>query len=195
MTEAKFGGSSLASLCHVLLARPCSRRSADRASCPSSLRVFSPAQVFCSRIYLQIRHRPLVALWFAPRGQAIFRLPAPTLDASTAALLLAVPRRRSKPTISVLFAPPSLTPWPQNLFILWLTPAVMMLLPLPTERTRHIDWQLVLDFASVGSRPSPPIAIFLCLLPLGKPRPADVSFSTFLHCICFACCACRRVPF
>ena len=46
---------------------------------------------------------------------------------------------------------PSLTPWPSDiLFILWVTPAVMMLLPRPEKESGAIDWQQVLDFAQIG---------------------------------------------
>jgi PAS domain S-box-containing protein len=46
---------------------------------------------------------------------------------------------------------PTLTPWPSDiLFILWVTPAVMMLLPRPAKESGAIDWQQVLDFAQIG---------------------------------------------
>ena len=46
---------------------------------------------------------------------------------------------------------PSLTPWPSDiLFILWVTPAAMMLLPRPERESGAIDWQQVLDFAQIG---------------------------------------------
>ena len=46
---------------------------------------------------------------------------------------------------------PSLTPWPSDiLFILWVTPAAMMLLPRPAKGSGAIDWQQVLDFAQIG---------------------------------------------
>jgi hypothetical protein len=45
----------------------------------------------------------------------------------------------------------SLTPWPSEiLFLLWVTPAVMMLLPRPEKESRATDWQQVLDFAQIG---------------------------------------------
>jgi len=45
----------------------------------------------------------------------------------------------------------SLTPWPPDiLFILWVTPAAMMLLPRPSWERGAIDWQQVLDFAQIG---------------------------------------------
>jgi len=51
---------------------------------------------------------------------------------------------------SIVHAPP-LTPWPSDvLFILWATPALMMLLPRPAEPSGSIDWQQVLDFAQIG---------------------------------------------
>jgi two-component system NarL family sensor kinase len=46
---------------------------------------------------------------------------------------------------------PTLTPWPSDiLFILWVTPAAMMLLPRPGEKSGAIDWQQVLGFAQIG---------------------------------------------
>ena len=46
---------------------------------------------------------------------------------------------------------PTLTPWPSDvLFILWVTPAAMMLLPRPAKESGAIDWQQVLDFAQIG---------------------------------------------
>ena len=45
----------------------------------------------------------------------------------------------------------SLTPWPSDvLFLLWVTPAVMMLLPGHEKESESIDWQQVLDFAQIG---------------------------------------------
>jgi PAS domain S-box-containing protein len=45
----------------------------------------------------------------------------------------------------------SLTPWPSDiLFILWVTPAGMMLLPQPAKESGPVDWQQVLDFAQIG---------------------------------------------
>lgn len=44
-----------------------------------------------------------------------------------------------------------LTPWPSDiLFLLWVTPAVMMFLPASVEDSGAIDWQRVLDFAQIG---------------------------------------------
>jgi PAS domain S-box-containing protein len=46
---------------------------------------------------------------------------------------------------------PTLTPRPSDiLFIVWVTPALMMLLPRPPEKSGAIDWQQVLDFAQIG---------------------------------------------
>ena len=46
---------------------------------------------------------------------------------------------------------PALVPWPSDiLFILWVTPAAMMLLPRPSREPGAIDWQQVLDFAQIG---------------------------------------------
>jgi PAS domain S-box-containing protein len=45
----------------------------------------------------------------------------------------------------------SLTPWPSDvLYILWVTPAVMLLLPRPPQDSEGIDWLQVLDFAQIG---------------------------------------------
>jgi PAS domain S-box-containing protein len=45
----------------------------------------------------------------------------------------------------------SLTPWPSDiLFILWVTPTAMMMLPRPEKESGAIDWQQVLDFAQIG---------------------------------------------
>jgi len=46
---------------------------------------------------------------------------------------------------------PTSTPWPSDiLFILWVTPAAMMLLPRPAKESGKVDWQQVLDFAQIG---------------------------------------------
>lgn len=43
------------------------------------------------------------------------------------------------------------TPWPSDiLFVLWIAPAIMTLLPRSAKEPGTIDWQLVLDFAQVG---------------------------------------------
>jgi len=45
---------------------------------------------------------------------------------------------------------PILTPWPSDiLFLLWVTPAVMMLLPRTTAESGGIDWPQILDFVQV----------------------------------------------
>jgi len=45
---------------------------------------------------------------------------------------------------------PAVVPWPSDiLFILWVTPSVMMLLPRPAGESGEIDWLQVLDFAQV----------------------------------------------
>ena len=45
---------------------------------------------------------------------------------------------------------PAVVPWPSDiLFILWVTPSVMMLLPRPAGESGGIDWLQVLDFAQV----------------------------------------------
>ena len=45
----------------------------------------------------------------------------------------------------------ALTPWPSDiLFLLWVTPIVMMLLPRPERGCTAVDWQQVLDFAQIG---------------------------------------------
>ena len=46
---------------------------------------------------------------------------------------------------------PSVTPWPSDiLFIFWVMPAVVALLPRPAEDSGRMDWRQVLDFAQVG---------------------------------------------
>lgn len=68
-----------------------------------------------------------------------------------AALFLACAAQALETYYQCFVRAPSLTPWPSDiLFILWVTPAVMMLLPRPTREPGTIDWQLVLDFAQVG---------------------------------------------
>jgi PAS domain S-box-containing protein len=43
--------------------------------------------------------------------------------------------------------PPPIVPWPSDvLFILWVVPCVMMLLPKPAVASGGIDWQQILDF-------------------------------------------------
>jgi PAS domain S-box-containing protein len=45
---------------------------------------------------------------------------------------------------------PAVTPWPSDvLFFLWVTPAVMMLLPRSADEPEGIDWPQLLDFAQV----------------------------------------------
>ena len=46
---------------------------------------------------------------------------------------------------------PFATPWPSDvLFILWVIPALIMLLPQPDEEFGTIAWETILDFAQVG---------------------------------------------
>ena len=46
---------------------------------------------------------------------------------------------------------PSTSPWPSDiLFLFWVTPAILMLLPRPPEQSGAIHWLQVLDFAQVG---------------------------------------------
>jgi PAS domain S-box-containing protein len=46
---------------------------------------------------------------------------------------------------------PAAAPWPSDvLFILWATPAVMMLVPRAAEKLAGFDWLQLLDFAQVG---------------------------------------------
>ena len=46
---------------------------------------------------------------------------------------------------------PFATPWPSDiLFILWVIPALIMLLPQPNEESGAIAWETILDFAQVG---------------------------------------------
>jgi PAS domain S-box-containing protein len=51
---------------------------------------------------------------------------------------------------SVIHAPAGM-PWPSDiLFVLWVTPTVLMLFPQPPEEVRGISWPLVLDFAQLS---------------------------------------------
>lgn len=46
---------------------------------------------------------------------------------------------------------PTYAPWPSDvLFLVWVTPAIMMFLPPTEERQRGIDWERVLDFSQIG---------------------------------------------
>jgi PAS domain S-box-containing protein len=46
---------------------------------------------------------------------------------------------------------PSTSPWPSDiLFLFWVTPAILMFLPRPSEESTGINWLQVLDFAQVG---------------------------------------------
>ena len=46
---------------------------------------------------------------------------------------------------------PFATPWPSDIFfILWVIPALVMLLPRPDKESAGIDWETILDFAQVG---------------------------------------------
>jgi PAS domain S-box-containing protein len=46
---------------------------------------------------------------------------------------------------------PAVTPWPSDvLFIFWVTPAVLMLLPRPAGDSTGVPWKRVLDIAQVG---------------------------------------------
>ena len=69
----------------------------------------------------------------------------------TAALFLGCAAQALETYYQCFAHAPSLTPWPSDiLFILWVTPAVMMLLPRPEKKSSAIDWQQVLDFAQIG---------------------------------------------
>jgi len=46
---------------------------------------------------------------------------------------------------------PFATPWPSDIvFILWVIPALIMLLPRPDKESTGIDWETILDFTQVG---------------------------------------------
>lgn len=46
---------------------------------------------------------------------------------------------------------PSTSPWPSDiLFLFWVTPAILMFLPRPSEESIGVNWLQVLDFAQVG---------------------------------------------
>jgi two-component system NarL family sensor kinase len=69
----------------------------------------------------------------------------------TAALFLVAAAQASETYYENFVHAPSLMPWPSDvLFILWATPALMMFLPRPAEKSGAIDWQQVLDFAQIG---------------------------------------------
>ncbi len=69
----------------------------------------------------------------------------------TAALFLAAAAQASETYYQCFAHASSLSPWPSDiLFMLWVTPAVMMLLPRPAREPGTIDWQQVLDFAQIG---------------------------------------------
>jgi PAS domain S-box-containing protein len=69
----------------------------------------------------------------------------------TAALFLAAAAQALETYYQCFAHASSLSPWPSDiLFILWVTPAVMMLLPRPARESGTIDWQQVLDFAQIG---------------------------------------------
>jgi PAS domain S-box-containing protein len=69
----------------------------------------------------------------------------------TAALFLSCAAQALETYYQCFVHAPSLTPWPSDiLFILWVTPAVMMLLPRPEREPGAVDWQQVLDFAQIG---------------------------------------------
>ena len=69
----------------------------------------------------------------------------------TAALFLAFAAQAIETYYKSIAHAPTLTPWPSDiLFILWVTPTVMMLLPRPAKESGAIDWQQVMDFAQIG---------------------------------------------
>jgi len=66
---------------------------------------------------------------------------------------------------------PRLTPWPSDvLFVLWVMPAIMMLVPRPARRSARIDWLQVLDFAQVGIVALTAYLYFFMFLRVGKRR-------------------------
>jgi len=69
----------------------------------------------------------------------------------TAALFLGSAAQALETYYQCFVRAPSLTPWPSDiLFLLWVTPIVMMLLARPERESGAVDWQQVLDFAQIG---------------------------------------------
>jgi len=69
----------------------------------------------------------------------------------TTALFLACAAQAIETYYQSIAHAPTSTPWPSDiLFILWVTPAAMMLLPRPAKESGAIDWPQVLDFAQIG---------------------------------------------
>src|SRR6266404_4766127 len=144
-------GVSLASLWQVLLARPDSRRSADRASCCCNQRGPSTSDKSSVLGSVANRNHPLGGFLFALRGQAFLRLSAPTLDASSFGSLPGLCRAGAGNLLSVFCSRAIVDSLAlRHPFHTLGTPTVTMLLPRPTREPGTIDWQLVLDFAQVG---------------------------------------------
>jgi two-component system NarL family sensor kinase len=69
----------------------------------------------------------------------------------TAALFLSGAAQAAESYYQSFAHAPALMPRPSDvLFIVWVTPAVMMFLPRPAEETGAIEWHHVLDFAQIG---------------------------------------------
>lgn len=68
-----------------------------------------------------------------------------------AALSLATAAQALETYYQNIVQAPTIVPWPSDvLFILWVTPAAMMLLPRPSQEFSGLDWQRILDFAQIG---------------------------------------------
>jgi len=69
----------------------------------------------------------------------------------TVSLLLVVVAQVLETYYEGLAHTPFATPWPSDVgFILWVIPALIMLLPRPDKEHGGIDWETILDFAQVG---------------------------------------------
>lgn len=69
----------------------------------------------------------------------------------TVSLLLVVVAQVLETYYEALAHTPFATPWPSDIvFILWVIPALIMLLPRPDKESGGIDWEAILDFAQVG---------------------------------------------
>lgn len=69
----------------------------------------------------------------------------------TISLLLVVVAQALETHYESLAHTPFATPWPSDIvFILWVIPALIMLLPRPEKESAGIDWETILDFVQVG---------------------------------------------
>ena len=69
----------------------------------------------------------------------------------TTALCLACAAQALETYYQSIVHEPANEPWPSDvLFMVWVTPAIMMFLPPTEEEQRGIDWERVLDFSQIG---------------------------------------------